>query len=64
MRCHKGKITLNYKARLIYQKLLIDAQEEVLLKYISDLTDCGMPLTPQILKNLVIKIIQQLIRQR
>ena len=62
MHYYKGKTTLYYKSRSIHQKLLTDAQEEVLLKHILDLTDRGMPLTPQILKNLIIKIIQQLIR--
>ena len=53
----KGKSTSYSESRSIYQKLLTNTQEEVLLQHISDLTDCRLPPTPQILKNLVIEII-------
>ena len=55
----KGETTSNHEAHSIHHKLLIDAQEEVLLKHISDLSDRGMPPTPQILENLVVEIVRR-----
>jgi hypothetical protein len=63
MRRYKGKMTSNHEARSIHQKLLTDAQEEVLLKHISDLSDRGMHPTPRILENLIIEIVRKPIGQ-
>ena len=59
MRRYKGQTTSNHEAHSIYQKLLTDAQEEVLLRHISDLSDRGMPPTPQILENLIVEIVRR-----
>ena len=64
MRRYKGQTTSNHEAHSIHQKLLTDAQEEVLLKHISDLSDRGMHPTPQILENLIIEIVRKPIGER
>jgi len=61
MRRFKGKTTSHQEAHSIHLKLLTNAQEEVLLKYISDLLDRGISPTPQILENLVVEIVRRLI---
>lgn len=43
----------NQQAHSVYQKLLTNAQEDVLLQHINTLTSQGVPPTPQILENLV-----------
>src|SRR5271156_5640286 len=48
----------NQEAHSIHQKLFTDAQEETLLDYIAKLTARGIPPTPQILKNLVVEIVE------
>ena len=63
MRRYKGKTTSNEEAHSIHQKLLTNAQEEALLKHISDLSDRGMPPTPQILENLIVEIVRKPIGQ-
>jgi hypothetical protein len=63
MRRYKGKSTSNHEARSIHQKILTDAQEEVILSHISSLSDRGIPPTPQILENLVVEIARRPIRQ-
>ena len=63
MRRFKGQTTSNHEAHSIHQKLLTDAQEEVVLQHISDLSDRGMPPTPQILENLIVEIVRQPIGQ-
>jgi hypothetical protein len=63
MRRFKGKTTSYQASRSVHQKLLTDAQEEVLLHYISDLSDRGMPPTPQILENLIVEIVRKPIGQ-
>ena len=63
MRRHKRGTTSYSEARSIHQKLLTNAQEEVLLKHISNLSDRGMPPTPQILENLIVEIVQRPIGQ-
>lgn len=63
MRRHKRKTISNREARSIHQKLLTDAQEEVLLKHILDLSDRGIHATPQILENLIVEIVRHPIGQ-
>ena len=58
MRRYKGQTVSNQEAHSIYQKLLTDAQEEVLLDHISRLSARGLPPTPQILRNIVKEIVQ------
>jgi hypothetical protein len=58
MRRYKGQTVSNEAAHSIHQKLLTDAQEEVLLDHISKLSARGLPPTPQILRNLVVEIIR------
>jgi Tc5 transposase DNA-binding domain len=57
MRRHKGKTVSNHEARSIYQQLLTDEQENVLLEHISTLSSRGMPPTPQVLKNIVVEMV-------
>ncbi|EED22587.1 hypothetical protein TSTA_060790 [Talaromyces stipitatus ATCC 10500] len=57
MRRYKGQTVSNQEAHSIYQKLLTNAQEEVLLDHISRLSARGLPPTPQILRNIVKEII-------
>jgi len=57
MRRFKGKTASYQASRSVHQKLLTDAQEEVLLQHISDLLDRGMPPTPQTLENLIVEIV-------
>src|SRR5436305_14762620 len=54
MRRFKGQTVSNREAHSTHHQLLTDAQEEVLLQHISNLSDRGMPPTPQILENLVV----------
>jgi len=63
MRRFKGKTTSNQDANSIHHKLLTDAQEEILLRHISDLSNRGMPPTPQILENLIVEIVRKPIGQ-
>ncbi|KAN0085065.1 hypothetical protein V8E54_001532 [Elaphomyces granulatus] len=46
-----GKTVSRSKAASLYKKLLTDAQEQVLLDRIEQLSSRGMPPTPQILEN-------------
>ncbi|PVH90585.1 hypothetical protein DM02DRAFT_472763, partial [Periconia macrospinosa] len=59
MRRFKGKTTLYQASRSVHQKLLTDAQEEVLLQHITDLSDRGMPPTPQILEKLIVEMVRE-----
>jgi len=57
--------TTSYQeSRSLHQMLLSNAQEEVLLQHISDLTDLGLPPTPQILQNLVVEIVRRPIGEK
>jgi hypothetical protein len=47
------------EAHSIYQKLLTDAQEKVILQRITTLTNRGIPPTPLILENLVVEFVKQ-----
>ncbi|OXV05138.1 hypothetical protein Egran_07094 [Elaphomyces granulatus] len=58
-RRYKGICMSNHDEHSAYQNFLPDAQEEVILGYINDLSDRGMPPTPQILENIVIEIVKQ-----
>jgi hypothetical protein len=53
----------NRDAHTIFQQLLTDVQEKEILDYINDLLDRDMPPTPQILENIIIKIVKHSIRQ-
>jgi hypothetical protein len=64
MRRYKGQTVSNQEAHSIHQKLLTNAQEEVLLDHISKLSARGLPPTPQILRNLVVEIVQHDIGER
>ena len=55
----KGKTVSNAEAHSRDQKLLTNAQENVLLEYIRKLSDRGLHPTPQILENLVIELIKK-----
>ncbi|EED11969.1 conserved hypothetical protein [Talaromyces stipitatus ATCC 10500] len=57
-RRYKGQTVSNQEATSIHRKLLTDAQEEVLLHHISKLSSRGLPPTPQILRNLVVELLQ------
>ncbi|EED14745.1 conserved hypothetical protein [Talaromyces stipitatus ATCC 10500] len=57
-RRYKGQTASNQEATSMHRKLLTDAQEEVLLNHISKLSSRGLPPTPQILRNLVVELIQ------
>ncbi|EED14739.1 conserved hypothetical protein [Talaromyces stipitatus ATCC 10500] len=57
-RRYKGQTVSNQEATSIHCKLLTDAQEEVLLRHISKLSSRGLPPTPQILRNLVVELLQ------
>ena len=63
MRRFTGNTVSNQEAHSTHQKHLTDAQEKVLLQHISDLSDRGMPPTPQILENLVVEIVGEPIGQ-
>ena len=63
MRRYKCQTVSHHEAHSIHHKLLTDAQEEVLLSHISNLSARGLPPTPQILRNIVIKIVQHNIRE-
>lgn len=58
MRRYKRQTVSQAKAHSIHHKLLTDTQEEVLLGHISNLSARGLPPTPQILRNLVVEIVQ------
>jgi hypothetical protein len=58
MRRHKGLTMPKRQAHAYYQQLLTDAQEEVLLDHISNLSSRGLPPTAQILRNLVVEIVK------
>ncbi|EED15804.1 conserved hypothetical protein [Talaromyces stipitatus ATCC 10500] len=62
-RRYKGQTVSNQKATSIHRKLLTDAQEEVLLHHISKLSSRGLPPTPQILRNLVVELVQHDVRE-
>ena len=64
MRRHKGYTVSNGHAHSIHQKLLTNAQEEVLLDHISKLSARGLPPTPQILRNLVVEIVRHDVSER
>ena len=60
-RRHQGICMPNRDAHSTFQQLLSDAQEEEIIGYINDLSDQGMPPTPQILENIIIEIVKRLI---
>lgn len=62
-RRHQGICMSNHDAHSTFQKLLPDAQEEEIIGYINDLSDRGMPPTPQILENIIIEIVKQPVGQ-
>jgi hypothetical protein len=63
MRRYKGQTASHAEAHSTHLKLLTNAQEEVILKHISDLSERGMHPTPQILENLIVEIVRQPIGQ-
>ena len=63
MRRHKRQTVSQQEAHSIYQKRLTNAQEEVLLQHINNLSDRGMPPTPQIVTNIVEEMVKQPIGQ-
>jgi hypothetical protein len=56
-RRYKGQTVSNREATSVFKQLLTDAQEDVLLEHISKLTARGLPPTPQMLRNIVIKAV-------
>jgi hypothetical protein len=58
MRRYKGISRSHQEAHSESQSLLTIRQEAVLLKHINDLTDRGLPPTPQILRNLVFEVVK------
>ena len=64
MRRYKGQTASYQEARSIHQRLLTNAQEEVILDHISKISARGLPPTPQILQNLVVELVQHDIGER
>jgi len=58
IRRYKGICTSRKEVTSLYHKLLTDTQEEVLINQINKLIVRGLPLTSQIVKNLVEEIIR------
>ena len=54
---HKGQTGIIEDANSYSRQRLTKTQEETLIKYINKLSDRGLPLTPQIVKNLAEEII-------
>ena len=59
-----GKTVSRTEAASLHKKLLSDAQEQVLLDRIEQLSSRGMPPTPQILENMVEEIINKPIGEK
>ena len=58
IRRYKGIYTSRKEVTSLYYKLLTNTQEEVLINQINKLIVRGLPLTSQIIKNLVEEIIR------
>ena len=54
-----GKTVSRAEATSLHKKLLTDAQEQVLLDYIKQLSIRGMPPTPQMLESMVVEMIKK-----
>lgn len=59
MRRHKGISRTVQEAHSESLQLLTDEQEEVLIRHINNLSDRGLPPTPQILRNLVFEVVKK-----
>ena len=58
-RRHKAKTVSNAEARSIHQKLLTNAQEEILILHLNCLSARGMPPTAKIVGNIVKKMLKE-----
>jgi hypothetical protein len=55
-RRHRGETVSNQEATSYARRQLTDTQEKTLIKYINKLSNRGLPLTPQIVRNLAEEI--------
>src|SRR5690349_15176772 len=59
MRRYKGISRTVQQAHSESLQLLTDAEEEALIRHINNLSDRGIPPTPQIVRNLVFEIVKK-----